>query len=248
MKAIVLAGGFAKRLWPMTKENAKPLIHVGGKPVINHIIEELLKLKRRKVIDEIFVSTNKKFEPDFQEWLEKYKFGVNLIVEETRHEGEKLGAIGGIQFLIDKEGLDDDVIVIGGDNVFDDKFKFSKAIKFFREKGGPVLCGFDVQSQTRAKLYGIFVFDENNKITDFEEKPEEPKSTIASMACYIYTKETVKLIRKYLDEGNSPDMPGQFHQWLIKKQDTFMFPTGGVWFDIGDFGSLKAARDYKRKK
>ena len=105
MKAIVLAGGFAKRLWPMTKENAKPLIDVGGKPVINYIIEELLKLKKRKVIDEIFVSTNKKFEPDFQEWLEKYKFGIKLVIEETTHEGEKLGAIGGIQFLIEKEGI-----------------------------------------------------------------------------------------------------------------------------------------------
>jgi len=248
MKAIVLAGGFAKRLWPMTKENAKPLIAVGGKPVINHIVEEMVKLKKRKIIDVIYVSTNKKFEQDFQEWMKKYKFDVTLIIEETTHEGEKLGAVGGINFLIKKERLDDDVMVIGGDNLFDKKFKFSKVIKFFREKGGPVLCGFDVETDMKAKLFGTIIFDEGGKINNFEEKPETPKTTFVSIACYLYTKKTLGLLKKYIADGNPTDMPGQFHQWLIKKQDTFVFPTGGEWFDIGNFCTLKAARVYATEK
>jgi len=248
MKAIVLAGGFAKRLWPLTHEHAKPLIDVGERPVINYIIERLLKLKDNGLVDKIFVSTNKKFERDFNKWLERYNFDVKLVVEGTNHEGEKLGALGGINFLINKEGIDDDIIIVNGDNLFDRDFDFASAIKFFRTKNRPVVCGFDVMTKERAMLFGTIIFDENKKIIDFIEKPEDPKTTLISMGLYLFKKGTIKILQQYLAEGNSPDKPGEFLQWLHKRHDVFVFPFNGRWFDIGDHATLEAAREYAKKK
>lgn len=247
MKAIVLAGGFAKRLWPLTHEQAKPLIDIGGKPVINYIIERLIKLKNERRIDEIFVSINSKFEQDFIKWKERYGFDVKIVVEKTTHEDEKLGAIGGINFLINREHLDDKVLIVNGDNLFDDKFNFSDALNFFHQKLGPVVCGFDVKTKERAKLFGTIIFDVNDKIIDFVEKPEHPQTTLISMGLYIFKKETLELLKKYIADGNSKDKPGEFIQWLYKRCDVFVYPYIGNWFDIGDHDTLNAAREFKEK-
>ncbi|MEM7819526.1 MAG: nucleotidyltransferase family protein [Candidatus Aenigmatarchaeota archaeon] len=245
MKAIVLAGGFAKRLWPLTKEQAKPLIDIGGKPVINYLIEKLLKLKE---IDKIFISTNKKFEQDFIRWKEKYNFNIKLVVEESRCEEEKLGAIGSINFLINKENINDDIIIVNGDNLFDEKFDFSDVINFFKEKNAPIVCGFDVKTKERARLFGTIIFDKNKKVIDFIEKPEKPKTTFISMGCYLFPKNYLNLFSIYLNEGNSKDAPGFFLQWLYKRYSLFVYPYNGDWFDIGDFNSLDAAREFIKKK
>ena len=150
MKAIILAGGFAKRLWPMTKENAKPLIDVGGEPVINHVVREMQKLKKKGVIDQIFVSTNKKFEQDFIKWLENYGFDIKLVIEESMHEKEKLGAIGGINFVLAKEKIDDDCIIIAGDNLFG--FDLDDFFAFYEEKKSPIVAFFYVKDIEKEKL------------------------------------------------------------------------------------------------
>lgn len=248
MKAIVLAGGFAKRLWPLTHEQAKPLIDVGGVPVINYIIQKLETLKNDGIIDEIFVSVNSKFEDDFKKWMEKYGFVINLIVENTMHEGEKLGAIGGIEFLINKTGLNEDVLIVNADNLFGDSFRFSDAINFFIEKQCPVICGYDVKTKERARIFGVILSDENNKIIDFIEKPEDPKSTLISMGFYLFKKSTLELMKKYVAEGNPRDKPGEFIQWLYKRDDVFVFPYDGDWFDIGDHETLNRAREFVKNR
>jgi glucose-1-phosphate thymidylyltransferase len=249
MKAIVMAGGFAKRLWPLTREHAKPLISVGGRPVINYIVTELLKLKAAGEISEIIVSINAKFENDFKKWLDKYKFDIKLIVEPCCSEDEKLGAVGAINFIINKENIEEDLLVVNGDNLFDfHAFKFVDVIKFFREKGGPIVCGYDVLTKERAKFYGTIIYDQNNKVTDFIEKPEDPKTTLISTGCYLFKKDTLGILKKYIADGNPKDKPGEFLQWLHKRYDLFVFPFRGTWFDIGDHESLIRADEFARKE
>jgi glucose-1-phosphate thymidylyltransferase len=249
MKAIVMAGGFAKRLWPLTHEHAKPLIKIGGKPVINYTIIELQKLKQSGMINEIIVSTNAKFEQDFKKWSDANGFDVNIIVEPSSTEEEKLGAIGAMNFIINKANISDDVLILNGDNLFDFRhFKFSDVINFFKEKNKNVLCAFDVITKEKAKMYGNVSVDNDNKIIDFQEKPEHPKSSLISMGCYVFKKESLSLFDEYLKAGNKKDAQGFFVQWLYKKDDVFAYPFKGAWFDIGDHESLIRADEFARKE
>ncbi len=240
MKAIVLAGGFAKRLWPLTLNKAKPLLDIGGKPIINYVIE---KLEGMDEIEEIFVSTNAKFDQAFRKWLDKYKFKkVRVVIEETRSEEEKLGAIGGITFVLEREKIDDDCLIVAGDNILG--FEVSDFLDFYRGREAPVIALFDVKDLEKAKIYGIVGMDDNKKIVDFVEKPKEPKSTLASICCYVFPKNTIELFPEYLKSGNSKDAPGFFLQWLVKKKDVFGFVFSNYWFDIGSFESLEEARGF----
>lgn len=249
MKAIVMAGGFAKRLWPLTKELAKPLINIGGKPVINYTIEELLRLKSLGIIDEVIVSINAKFADDFNKWLSNFNFDVNIVVEECRHEGEKLGAIGAINFVIQKEHLNDDLLIIGGDNLFDFRtFSFLNAIEFFKDHNEAVVCGYDVLTKERAKLYGVIVPDGHNKVIEFVEKPEDPKATLISSGCYLLSRDTLKILSQYIADGNPKDRPGDFLQWFYKRHNLYVFPFSGTWFDIGDHESLKNADEFAKNE
>jgi len=243
MKAIVLVGGFAKRLWPLTLNKAKPLLEVGGKPIINYIIE---KLEEVDEIDKIFVSTNARFEPGFKQWLKRYKFKkIKIVVEETKSEEEKLGAIGGINFVLEKEKIDDDCIIIAGDNLFG--FGLDDFIEFYKEKKSPVVAFFDIKDLEKAKIYGIAKVDENNKIIEFIEKPENPPTTLASAVVYLFPKKFLKLFPEYLKEDNPKDAPGFFLQWLTKKEKIFAYIFSNYWFDIGSFESLEEARDFMGK-
>jgi glucose-1-phosphate thymidylyltransferase len=244
MKAIVLAGGFAKRLWPLTLDKAKPLLEIAGKPMINYIIEKLGGIGG---IDEIFVSTNERFRQDFRQWLKKYKFKkIKIVIEKTRNEGEKLGAIAGISFVLEKEKIDDDCIIIAGDNLFG--FTIPEFIGFYKEKKYPVVALFDVGNYEKAKQYGIAKIDENGIIRKFLEKPEKPPSTLASTCCYIFPRKTVKLFPEYIKEDNLKDAPGFFLQWLIRREKVFAFVFSSYWFDVGSFESLEEAKKFMSKR
>lgn len=242
MIAIVLAGGYAKRLWPLTLKKAKPLLEVGGKPIINHIIE---KLENTDEVDQIIVSTNAKFEDGFNDWLKKYNLKkIKIIIEETHSEEEKLGAIGGINFVLEKEKIDDDCLIIAGDNIIG--FEISDFLEFYQQKQSPVIALFDVKGYEKAKLYGIVEIDDNDKVIDFVEKPKQPKSTLASMCCYVFPRNTLKLFKEYMKSDNSKDAPGFFLQWLIKKTEVFAFVFSNYWFDIGSFESLDEAKEFMK--
>ena len=236
MKLLLLCGGYATRLWPLTKDKPKALLEVAGKPILNYIVE---KTKYIHEIDEIIVSTNKKFEEDFIAWshLVKTRKPIKIIIEPTTREEEKFGAIAGINYVIEKCGLDD-YMIIAGDNIFG--FYMEDFIKAF--KGKPVVAAFNVKNKEKAKLYGIVSMDEDKKITSFEEKPVIPRTTLAATCCYIFQKEIMKLITDYIMAGNSKDAPGKFLEWLIKKNAVYSFVFDEYWFDIGDFSSLEAAR------
>jgi len=228
MKAVVLAGGYATRLWPVTRNRPKMLLPVGETTVIDRI---LVELERDDRIEDVFVSTNERFADDFREHvaatdLEK----PQLSVEETVEEEEKFGVVGALAQLVEREGIaDEDLLVVAGDNLI--SFDVGEFLDFFEAKAAPTLAAYDVGSREKATSYGL-VDLEGDRVVDFQEKPDDPPSTLVSIACYAFPADAVRF-REYLDGGNNPDEPGWFIQWLQDQRDVHAFTFDGAWYDIG---------------
>jgi glucose-1-phosphate thymidylyltransferase len=239
MKTIVLAGGYATRMWPLTKDYPKSLLPIAGKPVIEYILDCIEKLEE---IKEIFLSTNLKFENNFKKWLNKYKSSkdIKLVIEQTSEEKEKLGSIGALNFLIQHYRLNEELLIIGGDNLFD--FNLKNLIEFYSDKKKSVVLLYDMKDKERVKeKYGVLELNSDLKIINSEEKPKKPESTLISTACYIFSKEDLALITEYLESGNNPDAFGFFLAWLCKRSDVFGLIHKGLWFDIGSFDDYERA-------
>lgn len=237
IKAIVLAGGTAERLKPLTENVPKPLIDVNGRHMIDYIVDKLAAAGIR----EIYVSTNERFEGQFRDWAKRRN--VKLVAEKMPG-GKKLGAIAGLSYVIGKEKITGDCLVIAGDNLFG--FDLKNFIAFYREKKTPVVAAHDVKSRKRAAQFGV-ITESRGRITDFEEKPAAPKSTLAATACYIFTQEALKTMDEYLRQGNARDSPGNFISWLSKRTDVYVYVFGDYWFDVGTFASLEEAREFMKR-
>ena len=241
MHTIVLAGGFAKRMWPLTKDQPKHLLEVAGKPMLTYVLE---KLERFGKENKIYLSTNAKFEKHFNEFLANYEtdLDIELFIEDTASEGQKLGSIGALNLLINVKEIDDELLIIGGDNLFG--FEIPDLYGFYQGKGADVIAVYDLGSKENAPLYGIVDTDESDLILDFLEKPADPPTSLAATACYMFTKETTNALKTYIEEGNNPDAMGFFISWLHKKKDVYAYAFSGEWFDIGSFESLDEANAY----
>ncbi|GAB3671458.1 sugar phosphate nucleotidyltransferase [Halopiger thermotolerans] len=228
MKAVVLAGGYATRMWPITKHRPKMFLPIGDSTVIDRIFAELEEDDR---IDDVYVSTNERFAADFEAHLADSEFEKpRLSVEETTGEDEKFGVVGALAQLIDRENVDDDLLVIAGDNLI--SFDVADFLDYFQENDAPTLAAYDVGSREKAKSYGLVEL-EGDRVVDFQEKPEDPNSTLVSIACYAFPQDSLDLLPTYLEEGNNPDEPGWFVQWLQNREPTYAFTFEGAWFDIG---------------
>lgn len=245
MKAVILCAGYATRLYPLTLNKPKPLLEIAEKPMIEHI---LFKVEKIEDVDEIFVVTNNKFYNNFIEWLKNYNSNkkIRIINDETKSNEERLGAIGDIDFVIEKENISDDLLVIAGDNLFE--FDMKKLNKFFKQKKASVVALYDVKDKELAKKYGIVDINENNKIINFLEKPENPPSTLASTACYIFSNYDIKELKRCIEEGKKPDNLGDFIKHLAEKKDIYGLVFSERWFDIGSFEELKEADIAWREK
>ena len=243
MNVVVLAGGYAKRMWPLTKNIPKHLLSIAGKPMLQYVLE---KVEDVVDVNKIYVSTNAKFKNHFEEFFRHYrgKKDIQLVIENTFSESKKHGSLGALGFLIEQIQIDDELLIIGGDNLF--LFSLNELVKFYREKQSDVIALYDVSSLEMAKRYGIVSIDENYKITDFQEKVEKPKSSLVATACYILSKQDVWNLLRYLKEGNNPDAMGNFIMWLHKKTRVYgyVFKGKGRWFDIGSFESYKNANKF----
>lgn len=228
MKAVVLAGGYATRMWPITKDRPKMFLPVGDGTVIDVIFEELEADSR---VNEVFVSTNERFANTFQDFIANSRYEKpTLSVEDTSEEDEKFGVVGALEQLIDREDVDDDLIVIAGDNLL--SFGIGEFVDFFQRHDTPCLAAYDVGSRERASSYGL-VQIENEEVVDFEEKPDHPQSTLVSIACYAFPQDTLPDFEVYLSDGNNPDEPGYLMQWLQQRGELNAFTFDGAWFDIG---------------
>ncbi|MEF8887603.1 MAG: NDP-sugar synthase [Haloarculaceae archaeon] len=228
MNAVVLAGGYATRLWPVTRHRPKMLLPVGETTVIDRVLSGLEADDR---VDEVFLSTNERFADDFREHVAEAGYEKpRLSVEETTEEDEKFGVVGALAQLVDREGVaGEDLLVVAGDNLMD--FDIAEFIDFFEAREAPTLAAYDVGSREKAKSYGLVDID-GEEVVDFQEKPEDPPSTLVSIACYAFPAEAVRF-GEYLAGDNNPDEPGWFIQWLVDRESVYAFSFDGAWYDIG---------------
>ena len=242
MNVLILAAGYATRLYPLTENRAKPLLDVAGKPMMEWVIDNLAPIEG---IEKVYVVTNNKFAASFQEWADGYtrtkpKLAFEIINDGSTSDADKLGAIGDINLVISRANLaESDLIVVAGDNLFSESL--ADFGRFCTEKKAPVLGVYDVGSIDEAKKYGVVAVDAKGVITSFEEKPPQPKSTLIGIALYFYPKETVTSIPTYLAAGNNPDQPGRFVQWLYQRTAVHTWQVPGTWFDVGSKETLEQA-------
>ncbi len=239
MKGIVLAAGYGTRLYPLTLNKPKPLLPVAGRPIIEYILERLQPIN---VLKDLYVVTNQKFYPNFVEWSESYhsSFGIKILNDRTMSNEDRLGAIGDIQFVVESEGIEDELIVIGGDNIFE--FDLLKAYQYFRQKEASVVGLYDMEDPSRvAGLYGVVSIDQEGRIVRFEEKPEKPRSSLISTAIYIFSREDVDEVNRCIEESHNPDNAGDFIRYLSEKKPTYGYVFRETWFDIGDKEQYRTA-------
>ncbi len=237
MKALILAAGYATRLYPLTLDRPKALLPVGGKPMLDHLMEQLEQVEG---LDEVYVVTNSKFAEAFREWAAaRSGLPLRIIDDGTVDDDSKLGAIGDLDLTIREAELDDDLIVLAGDNLFSQSI--APFPVFALGKGGPALGVYDVGDLDTIRRYSVIELDDDDRVTRLEEKPERPRSTLAGIALYFYPRSALRYVREYLEDGNNPDQPGRLVQWLYPRTAVYGWRVPGRWFDVGSKETLAEA-------
>jgi glucose-1-phosphate thymidylyltransferase len=235
VKALILAAGYATRLYPLTLETPKHLLEVGGRPMVDWVVDRLEPLHG---LDATYLVTNGKFAPAFEEWAPGR--GVTVVDDGTTSEDDRLGAIGDIGFVLDREEIDDDLLVIAGDNLFTGGIEGFAAEG--RRRGQPVLAVYDVGDPELMPQFNTIETDGDGRITYFEEKPQRARSTLAGIALYWYPRSVLPLIHTYLAEQENHDQPGRLVEWLYTRTPVYAWELPGTWYDIGTPEQLEAAR------
>lgn len=242
MKALILAAGYATRMYPLTKNMPKPLLKIAGRPIIDYLID---KLEAVEAVSGIFVVTNGKFLSHFKNWAKnaKFKKKIKIVSDGTKSEESRIGAIGDINLAVKNERVKDDLLVLGGDNLFTAGLEnFTKCA--LDNKPALTIGLFDVRDVKVAKRYGIAKIDGNRQIIGFQEKPIFPRATLAAMCLYYFPKEKLRLTGDYLGRGGNlkrKDATGNFINWLRKKEPVYGFVFKGQWYDIGHIDAYKMA-------
>ncbi len=235
MTGIILAAGYATRLYPLTLNKAKALLDVHGRPIIDYIVDEMNTLPD---LNQIIVVSNHRFYEQFTEWAaqrrqdaDRDNLPIVVLDDGTTSEQDRLGAIGDIQFCIDKIGIDEDLLIIAGDNLF--TYRLRDAWQHFRSHGDDMILACHLPPEEDLHRFAIAELDDQGMVLDLVEKPAEPKTDIAVFATYFYRRDTVPLIGRYLREGNKPDAPGNFPAWLFRRKPVRSYLFQGKCIDIG---------------
>jgi len=243
MKAVILAAGYATRLRPLTDAVPKQLLPVGGKPMLDRILEHVRELDD---VDGIHLVTNSRFAQDFARWAEPH--GVVVHDDGTTSNDDRLGAVGDLRLVIERAGLDrDELLVLAGDNLFE--FSLRDYASWWRGKG-PVATAvalYDVGDLELATHYGVVDTDADDRIIHFVEKPSDPPSTLAATLVYLLPPEHVRLVERYLDQGHPADNAGSFLGWLVGRQPVYGYRFEGRWYDIGNHDQLLEADNRLRR-
>jgi glucose-1-phosphate thymidylyltransferase len=230
MVALILAAGYATRLYPLTRNVPKALLKIGGKAILDCICDEIETIGG---IDRTVVVSNDKFYATFLDWARARPNtpGLKIINDGTRSEETRLGAIGDIAFAIRQEGIDDELLVIAGDNYF--TFRLLDFYGYYLSQGADCVIVKRTDDAESLKSMGVAVIGADGRVLEFEEKPQNPKSDLAVYAAYIYKRETLPLVGRYLDEGNKPDAPGGFAAWLCGRKRVMGYVFEGECYDVG---------------
>jgi glucose-1-phosphate thymidylyltransferase len=241
MKALVLAAGYATRLYPLTLDVPKQLLPVGGRPILDWIVDRIEEVTE---IDEVHLVTNSRFAGDFARWASGR--GVTVHDDGTTSNDDRLGAIGDIHFAVEQAGIDDHLLVVAGDNLFE--FSLVDYVDFWRGKGrASAVAVFDCGDIELASHYGVVAVDDDDRVVAFVEKPSNPPSTLIATAAYLYHREHVPLVAQYLAEGEGPDQSGSLIAWLHRRESVYGYRFGGTWFDIGNHDQLLVADNWIRR-
>ncbi len=241
MKAIILAAGYATRLYPLTKTTPKPLLPVAGKPMLEHVLGSLAPIRE---IDRIYIVTNDKFAEQFHRWANNRRarqpqLELTIVNDGSTDDTNKLGAIGDLHLVLTRERIDDDILIVAGDNLFSESL--AGFGQFCRTHQSPVLGLYDVRDLEKMSRFGAAHIDGEGRIISFEEKPKRPTTTLASAGLYYYPRAILPRIHEYIAEGNNPDQPGKFVQWLFQRVPFYAWKVPGLWFDIGSKEMLEEA-------
>lgn len=246
MEAIILAAGYAVRLQPLTLNTPKPLLDIANRKIIDRILDKLDKLDG---LSKIYIITNAKFFESFSKWQKtsEYKDRIVIINDGSTSNENRLGAIKDIDITVKTSSIDEDVLVIAGDNLFD--FELDKFIEFAKANfDGASIALHDIGDLDSAKRFGVVKVDERKRIIGFEEKPQNAKSTLISTAIYYFPKDKLLFLKEYVSSGNKLDTPGSYISWLAKRDRVYGFIFNEDWYDIGSIESYEKANEEYIKK
>ena len=242
MKALILAAGYGTRLYPHTTYLPKPLLKINKRPLINYLLDKIGELDE---ISDIIVVTNDRFFKQFQAWKDslKIKQRIYLLNDLTRSPQDKLGAIGDMYFVFNKQDNASDYLVLGGDNLF--KASLVDFIQFAKSKPAYATIGlFDIKDRQEARHYGVVSLDKDNRIIKLTEKPKKPTSSLVAMCLYYFPQKKIRLIKEYLkNPANSRDTLGTYINWLSSKDKVYGFIFKDSWFDIGHIHTYKKVKE-----
>ena len=238
MKCLILAAGYATRLYPLTENYPKPLLKVGDKTILDWLVDDIDTAGK---VDEYVVISNHKFAHHFDEWAKNKAQKITVVDDGTSSNETRLGAVRDIQFAIDALGLDDDMLVIAGDNVLD--FSLTRFIDYAEKKNTSCIMRYFEATEKKLQKCGVVSIDENDLITDMEEKPECPKSNWCCPPFYYYTKKDAKLVKTGIESGCGIDAPGSYIAWLCKQTRVHAMEMPGKRYDIGNLESYARVQE-----
>ena len=234
MKCLILAAGYATRLYPLTENFPKPLLEVKGKTILDWLADDI---DICGLVDQYVIVSNHKFVHHFEKWAEGKKQNIVVLDDGTSTNETRLGAVKDIQFAIDEQKLVDDLLIIAGDNVLD--FSLVKFIQYAQEKKTSCIMRYYEPELERLKKSGVVVVDNDDLVINMQEKPEEPKSTWCCPPFYFIAKKDVPLVAKGIESGCGTDAPGSFIAWLYKKARIYAMQMPGKRYDIGTLESYE---------
>ena len=241
MKCLILAAGYATRLYPLTENFPKPLLKVGEKTILDWLVDDI---DRAGLVEEYVVISNHKYAHHFDAWAATKSQKVAVVDDGTDTNETRLGAVKDIQFAIDKLGLDDELLVIAGDNVLD--FSLTRFVYYAKEKNTSCVMRYYEPDDKKLTKSGVVEIDENDKLLGMEEKPAQPKSPWCCPPFYFYTREDAKRIQAGIDAGCGTDAPGSYIAWLCKQTAVHAMEMPGKRYDVGNLQSYEQVqREYR---
>jgi glucose-1-phosphate thymidylyltransferase len=241
MNVLILAAGYATRLRPLTDSTPKMLLPLAERPMLDYLLDRIREVDE---IDGIHLVTNARFASAFRDWAPG---DVTVHDDGTTSDEDRLGAIGDISFALERGGLAGaDLFVVAGDNLIG--YSLPDFVDFWRAKGGSALALHEAPPPARFTNAGVAAPAPDARVIGFEEKPAEPRSNLAATAAYVYRREDLDLLPRYLEQGNPPDAPGNFVAWLFARAPVYGYRASGDWHDIGDLGQLHAADNLLRER
>lgn len=241
MICLILAAGYATRLYPLTENFPKPLLKVGEKTILDHLTDDLAKGGH---ISEFVLISNHKFVGHFEEWAKTKDYKITVVDDGTESNETRLGAVRDVQFAIDKLNISDDVLVIAGDNILD--FSLNLFVDYAKEKNASAVMRYFEADVACLRKCGVMEIKEDGRIIDLEEKPKEPKTNWCCPPFYVYMKDDIAQLPRAISEGCGVDAPGSLVTWMCHNTQVYAFEMPGKRFDIGDLDSYeKVQKEYR---